>query len=44
MILNGLVGHWQTWLLIAGAWVGIGLVYALLFGLLARVGAWRERR
>lgn len=44
MHINGLFGHWQTWALLAGAWLSLGTLMALVFGLIARIGAWRERR
>ena len=44
MHLNGWFGHWQTWILLGSAWLGLGALMALAFGLIARVGAWRERR
>ena len=37
-------GHWYTWALILGAWGGLGLLTALALGVIARVGAARERR
>ena len=41
--LNGLFGHWQTWALLAGAWLGIAMLVSVVFGTIDRVGAWRER-
>lgn len=38
MHLNGYFGHWQTWALIAGAWVIGSLVASLLMGVIARMG------
>jgi hypothetical protein len=36
-------GHLETWLLLIGVWLGFGALAALALGLIARVGAWRER-
>ena len=44
MMLNGWFGYWQTWALIAGAWVAGAIVTAIIFGVIARVEDWRERR
>lgn len=44
MPINGTFGHWQTWLLLAAAWLSLGALFAVALGLVARVGAWRERR
>lgn len=44
MIINGWFGHWQTWALLALAWLGCGVVFGLLFGAMWRVEEWRERR
>lgn len=44
MHLNGLFGHWHTWALLGAVWVALGALTALAVGLIARVGAWRERR
>jgi len=38
MHLNSLFGHWYTWALLMGAWVEIGALAALAFGVIARVG------
>jgi len=43
MFLNGLFGNLETWLLLGAAWLALGALMALLLGLIARVGAWRER-
>lgn len=37
-------GHWHTWVLLAEAWAGACVVTVIAFSLIARVGAWRERR
>lgn len=42
--LNGFFGDWRTWALIAGAWLSLGALAVLAFGLIARVGKGRERR
>jgi hypothetical protein len=39
-----LLGHWYTWVLIGIVWLGLGLITATVLGVIARVGAWRERR
>jgi hypothetical protein len=44
MHLNGWFGHLETWLLLAGAWLALGAIMDLALGLIARVGAWRERK
>lgn len=44
MDLNGFFGRWFTWALILTAWLALGALTALAFGLIARVGARRERR
>ena len=36
-------GHWSTWALILGAWGGLGCLTALALGVIARVGAWRDK-
>lgn len=43
MHLNGWFGHWQTWLMFTGAWFSLMVLFALALGLIARVGAWREK-
>jgi hypothetical protein len=43
MMLNGWFGHLDTWLLLAVGWVGIGIVVALLVGVLARIGGGERR-
>lgn len=37
-------GHWHTWLLLGSAWVALAALTVLAFSVIARVGAWRERR
>lgn len=37
-------GHWQSWVLLAAAWLALGALTALAFGLIARAEAWRGRR
>lgn len=37
-------GDWQTWLLLAVAWLALGALANIAFGLIARVGKGRERR
>jgi len=44
MHFNGLFGHLETWLLLGAVRLGMGAIMALALGLIARVGAWRERR
>ena len=44
MEINGWFGHPSTWLLLALVWLALGVLSAITFGLLARVGAWKERR
>lgn len=39
-----LFGHWGTWALLGSVWVGLGALTVLTLSLIARVGAWRERR
>lgn len=39
-----LFGDWHTWVLIGKVWLGLGVVTAITFGLIARVGKGRERR
>ena len=43
-MMHLLFGHWQTWMLLLAAWLSLGALTALAFGLIARVGAWREGR
>lgn len=38
------LGHPSTWLLLAAAWLSLSALFAVALGLIARVGAWRERR
>lgn len=42
MIINGLFGHWQTWVLLAAAWIGLGALTAIAFGIIARMGEGEE--
>mgnify|MGYP001420548517 FL=1 len=44
MHLNGLFGHLETWVLLIVVWLSVGALMALALGLIARVGAWKERR
>ena len=44
MSLLSWFGHWSTWALIMGAWGGLGCLTALALGVIARMGARRERR
>ena len=43
MHLNGWFGHLDTWLLLGSAWVGLGALVALAFGIIARVGKGKEQ-
>jgi hypothetical protein len=43
MILNGWFGHPSTWFLLVTVWLGLGLLTAITFGMLARVGGEDDR-
>lgn len=36
-------GSLSPWLMVAGVWIGLGALMALVLGLIARVGAWRGK-
>lgn len=38
MIVNGYFGRWETWALIAGAWIIASVITAITFGVIARWG------
>lgn len=42
--MNNWFGALAPWLMVAGLWIGFGCLFAIALGLLARVGAWKERR
>lgn len=43
-MMNLLFGHWRVWVLILLIWFSLGAIASIAFGLIARVGAWRERK
>jgi len=37
-----LFGHWHIWALLGSAWLALGLLSALAFGVIAKVGRGRK--
>lgn len=44
MMMPSWFGTCGPWLMVAGAWVGFGLLFAVALGLIVRAKAWRGRR